>query len=527
MSAASAGGERSSAWTSLRLAMTSWRTGSVTLLSFSSGLPLGLVWIAIPDWMFDIGVDVRAVGLFTLAQWPWSVKFLWSPLMDRYVPWFWGRRRGWTAIAQVGLLALTLLLAGVGGHPDALWVVMALTLAIAFAAASQDIAIDAYAVDVLRREEQGVAVGARTALYRAAMMVAGGTAIWVASQLGWPAVNVGLALLYVPMLLVTWRAPEPEERIEPPRSLRDAVWLPFLGALSRHRALELLAFVVLYKLTDAFSQSLLRPFLNEMGYGEFDRGFVLATGGLVITIAGTFLGGFACTGIGLGHSLWIFGFLQIFSNVGYLLITYAPGNRPLMYAAMSFELFATGLDMGAFGVFLLRMTQKRFSATQYALFSSLFGLPRILAGPLTGLIVHAAGWRSFFWFTMAAGIPGLLMLWRFAPLGVREPEFRVESARVREPLTAAGMWLRGLVGAVAGLAISGAGYALLQAVEAFNDDPAAGFRLGDAVRGMFAFSTAEDWVRLVVLVAVGAICGMFAAAIAAARHGDTSDVVES
>src|SRR5512137_1576126 len=235
------------AWRSLALAMRSWRTASVVLLSFSSGMPLGLVWYSIPDWMRSIGVDIRLVGLFTLAQAPWAFKVVWSPLMDRYVPPFWGRRRGWMAVTQIALAVLGLLLAGVGRHPDAIWVVGALALAVALASASQDIAIDAYAVEVLRAEEQGAAVGARIALYRAALVVSGGAAITAAGRLGWPTVNLVLALLYLPMLLITWKAPEPEEKVQAPASLRDAIWHPFLGFLARHRALEILAFVFLYK----------------------------------------------------------------------------------------------------------------------------------------------------------------------------------------------------------------------------------------------------------------------------------------
>src|SRR5512138_2932248 len=143
------------AWTSLALAMQSWRTASVVLLSFASGMPLGLVWYAIPDWMRSIGVDIRLVGLFTLAQAPWAFKVVWSPLMDRYVPPFWGRRRGWMAVTQVALAVLGVLLAGVGRRPEAIWVVGAIALAVAFASATQDVAIDAYAVEVLRKEEQG------------------------------------------------------------------------------------------------------------------------------------------------------------------------------------------------------------------------------------------------------------------------------------------------------------------------------------------------------------------------------------
>src|SRR6202166_1750555 len=258
---------------SLAAAMRSSRAASVVLLSFSSGLPLGLGWIAIPDWMRKIGVDIRLVGLITLAQAPWTFKFLWSPLMDRYTPPFFGRRRGWAAVMQVALCVLTLGLAGVGNHPDPHWVFAALALAIAFASASQDIALDAYAVDVLRPDEQAVAGGARTAIYRVGMVVAGGVGITLAGRFSWPVVNCMLALLYLPMLAVTWKAPEPPGLPPPPPTLRDAVWLPFVGFPARRRALEILAFVILYRLTDNLAQSLQRPFLFGWGTRASHRGF--------------------------------------------------------------------------------------------------------------------------------------------------------------------------------------------------------------------------------------------------------------
>ena len=208
----------------------------------------------------------------------------------------------------------------------------------------------------------------------------------------------------------------------PPPTLQDAVWLPLLGMLRRPRALEILAFVLLYKLGDQLTQSLTRPFLIDMGYDAFHRGIALTTLSVAFTILGTFAGGIVTTVAGLGHSLWIFGVVQIFSNAGYLLL--AVLDRPnvmTMYGATSFEAFAAGLGMGAFGVLLFRLTEKRFSATQYALFSSLFAVPRVLAGPITGFTVDALGWPSFFLLTMALGIPGLVMLARFVPIGVREP----------------------------------------------------------------------------------------------------------
>jgi len=511
--------KRRGTWASLLEAMRSWRTASVSLLSFSSGLPLGLVWIAIPDWMRDIGVDIRIVGLISLAQAPWTFKFLWSPLMDRYVPPFLGRRRGWATIAQVALFALSLMLAGVGDHPETPWVVGALALAIAFAAATQDIAIDAYAVDVLRPEEQGVVVGARIAVYRVAMFVAGGMSITLAGAYSWPLVNVGLALAYLPMLLITWKAPEPEQQFVVPRTLRDAIWLPFLGFLSRHRALEILAFVFFYKFADQLAQSLTRPFLNDMGYNSVDRGVALASVGTVATIVGTFGGGVVTTLIGLGPSLWLFGFLQIFSNIGYFLLAGSEVNRFLMFGATGFELLTSGLGTGAYSVLLLRMTQKRFSATQYALFSSLFGLPRLLAGPVSGFLVHAIGWRSFFLFTMACGIPGMVLLARFVPLGVREPRFEIRTPAERRPLSSRQLVVRGLVGAAAGGIGATMLLVILAALQALPSETGEGFHLGHAIAAVFQPTGLNGWLELLGIGVFGLTCGLLTAAVSAARHG--------
>ncbi len=516
--------KRLSNWQSLVRAMKSWRTASVSLMSFSSGMPLGLVWIAIPDWMTKIGVDLRVVGLITLAQAPWMFKFLWAPLMDRYVPLQrLGRRRGWIAIAQVALFATTLSLAGVGGHPDTPWVVGALALAVAFAAATQDIALDAYAVDVLRPEEQGVAVGARTAVYRAAMYLAGGFSITLAGMTSWPLVLVLLSVCYLPLIVITWKAPEPEGQLPAPKTVREAVWLPFLGFLSRHRALEILSFVLLYKFADQLAQTLQRSFLVQAGYSDFDRGVALATVGLVGNLIGVFFGGALTTTLGLGRSLWLFGFLQIFSNLGYVLLSVQPGpNRWLMYGAMAFETLASGMGTGAYGVLLLRLTQKRFSATQYALFSSLFGLPRLLSGPITGFLVHAIGWTSFFWFSIFAGIPGMLLLGRFVPWGQREPEFSIEPPKYKDPLSSGQLALRGAIGAIAGLGIGALIRAALRALEGVKDGkPFA------PMAELLTFLNPNDlkgWLSLVALTTFAAVCGLFTAAVVAARHGAGAEV---
>lgn len=493
----------------------------MSLLSFSSGLPLGLVWLAIPDWMRSNNVDIRVVGLFSLAQAPWSFKMLWSPLMDRYVPPFWGRRRGWAAIWQVVLAILTIGLAGLGGTPEAPWVVAALALAIAFASASQDIAIDAYAVEVLRKDEQGVAVGARVALYRAAMFVAGGLSISAASHFGWPAVNVALALLYLPMLVVTWLAPEPAVQPAPPPSLREAIWQPFLGLLSRHRAVEILAFVVTYKLSDNLATALTRPFLRDIGYSADDRGIALGTIGLMATLGGTFFGGAATNRLGVGNALWIFGILQTVANLGYWLVAQHPVDRPLMYGAIGVEQLLSGMGTGAFSVLLLRLTQRRFSATQFALLSSLFGLPRILSGPISGYLVETIGWPDFYLFTIVCGIPGLILLARFVPPGTREPTFAVEPVVAGAPLSTAALVARGLVATLVAFAFALVLLVGVPTVETYLSSNVR-FRtptLSEAFSAALCPTDVAGWMQLAGMAVFALLSGLFAAAVAAARHG--------
>jgi len=512
-------------WRTVWLAMRTWRTAAVSLLSFSSGLPLGLVWIAIPTWLAQEHVDIKLIGLFTLAQAPWTFKFLWSPLMDRFaapVPNA-GRKLGWAFLMQLVLFGLTLVLAGVPFRPEVIWIVGSLTLAMAFASASQDIAIDAYAVEVLHPDEQGAAVGARIALYRAAMFVAGGLAITLAGRWSWPAVFVLLAFLYLPMIAVTWLAPRSDyDQVAPPPSLRAAVWDPFVSFLSVHRALEILAFVILYKLSDNLATALIRPFLVQMGFDNVDVGVATATIGLFATLAGTLLGGLFTTAWGLGHALWFFGALQILANLGYVAVADVGVNRPLMYSAMGFESLTTGMGTGAFSVLLLRMTQKRFSATQYALFSSLFAVPRLLSGPVTGVLVDAVGWRNFFLLTIAAGVPGLILLQRFSPLGTREPAFAVEAVRAVLPLGRSALAARALIGGMIGFLGGAVAVAMLAAMRRVHARPGEGFDLLSPLAAFFLPHTAAGWFQFLGVVLFGSVIALATAASYVARSGGTA-----
>jgi PAT family beta-lactamase induction signal transducer AmpG len=511
-------------WRAIVAAMKSPRTAAVSLLSFSSGIPLGLVWIAIPDWLRNSGVDLTIVGLVTLTQAPWTFKVLWAPLMDRWsIPWL-GRRRGWAALMQIALFALTLMLAGVGHRPETPWVVLALSLAIACASATQDIAIDAYSVDVLRPEEQGVAVGASRSIYRIAMYLAGAFSITFAGWTSWPVVCACMALLYLPMLLVTIKAPEPEDAPKAPKTLRDALWLPFLGFLGRHRAIEILAFVILYKISDNLAVALLRPFLIDKGYSDMERGIVLGTVSIFATVIGTLAGGILTTAMGLGHALWLFGFLQIFSNVGYILVDRSPHNVWMMSAAAVFDQGMSGMGTGAFSVLLLRMTQKRFSATQYALFSSLFGIPRIVSGPIAGATVSALGWETFYWITLFAGIPGMLMLQRFSPLGTRDPVFTVEAPKRAAPLSKGALVARGVVGGLVALAVGVVSLAALAGLRAVVADKTQPFDLLAHLVAVVAPADLRGWLSLVGLFVFAAFVGLTTAAVFAGRRQADSEV---
>jgi MFS transporter, PAT family, beta-lactamase induction signal transducer AmpG len=505
-------------WQSLAEVFRSRRLGSVCALSFASGLPLGLVWLAVPAWMTRLGVDIKVVGLFTLAQAPWTFKVLWAPLVDRYPLPLLGRKRGWILATQALLVALGLGFAAAAEPPVSVGTIGALCLAMALASATFDIAYDGYSVEVLRREEHGVAGGARMAIYRVAMWVSGRLSISLSAIWGWATVHLGLAVLYVPTMVAAWLAPDPEDPPAPPPTLRQAVWEPFVGLLAQHRALEILAFVVLFKLSDNLTQALTGPFLVQMGFSDWDVGIGAGTVGTVAFIVGAVLGGLLSAGRGLGPALWISGFLQIFSNLGYAVVAQVGVNRPIMYSAQGFEYLTTGMGSGAFAALLLRLTDKRFSATQFALLSSLFTIPRVLAGPPAGLLADTIGWRDFFVLTLASGIPGMVMLARFVPWGVREPEFHVAAAGTGRPLSrrALALWstLAGLVTAAAGLLVM----ALLGAIRSYRSRK--GFDLGGQLARYLEPAGWGDLLTVVGVVVVGAAAGlMVAAALVARRQG--------
>ena len=523
-------------WASLKAAASSRRIGAVTLQSFSSGLPLGLVWIALPAFLTYRGVDIRTVGVFSLAQAPWSFKFLWSPLMDRYGPRFgtMGRRRSWILVCQA---LLTLGILGLASRSGAdVGTIAVLGLFVAFAGASQDIVIDAYAVEVLERDEQGVAVGARTALARSAVLLSGAVTITLGQRLGWPPVFAVLALLFVPLAAVVLWSPEPQAAPPPPRSLREAVFGPLLELFRRSGALPILGFLVLYKFGENLATALTRPFLIQKCFVPEDVGLATATIGLIGLITGTFWGGVSTERIGLTRCLWLFGAIQAVGFLGYVAIDrMTPGSpcaggaigvvvqplvhRLVMYGAILIETSCQGLATGAFGVMLLRMTQKQFSATQYALFSSIFAVGRILPGPIAGYTADAIGWTPFYLLCTVASVPGLVLLQRFAPLGGREPALDALEPVEARPVSRGRVLVTAGVAGAAGFALSLGLVGLLAALRSARASAGGRLDVPGAIARVLAPAQVSDWLRLAGLAVVGLVAAAAAGAFLVARHG--------
>lgn len=390
------------------------RVLSLLGLGFSSGLPLALIGTTLQAWMTTENVDLRVIGIFSLVGLPYTIKVLWAPVMDRFtIPWL-GRRRGWIVLTQVLLAALILAL-GLSSPSLMPWLVAALALAIAFSSASQDIVIDAYRADVLHERELGAGAATTVVGYRLAMLTSGAIALIVSDYLPWHLIYLSMAGLMLANILFTLVAPEPAERVVPPKTLKDAVWEPLLTYFRRSGALEMLVFIMVYKLCDALAGAMTTPFLLEVGFSRTDVGTVNKAFGLVSTVLGTLAGGSIIARIGINRSLWIFAFLQALSNFAFTALALVGKDYTVMVAAIGLENLFGGMGTAAFVAFMMRLCDKRFTATQYALLTSFMAVTRVLAGVPTGFMVNAMGWPWFFAVSILGALPGIMLLPRFAP----------------------------------------------------------------------------------------------------------------
>lgn len=387
--------------------------GVTLLYGFSCGIPLALTGSTLQAWLTQEKVDLTTIGIFSLVGAPYTLKFLWSAVMDRYVPSFFGRRRGWILIAQVLLIA-GIAVMGLTDPSKSPLAMATIAFMVAFFSASQDIVVDAWRTEVLKPEEYGLGSGTYTMGYRIAMIVSGALALILADRMPWSRVYLWMALsMGVGALTTLFLAQEPEIKDAPPRTLREAVILPLVDFFKRKGAYEILAFIVLYKLDVVVALAFTTPFMLHLGFTKTDIGVVNKGVGMVATLIGTFSGGIAMTRLGMKRSLWTFGILQGVGNLTFFALAHVGKNYPLMVAAITTENLLSGMGTAAYSAFLMTLCNPRFTATQYALLTSLMALTRVLAGVPSGFLAERVGWEWYFIIAISLMIPGLALLTRF------------------------------------------------------------------------------------------------------------------
>lgn len=385
-------------------------------LGFSSGLPLALVSSTLEARYAGSSVDLTTIGLVSLVGLPYVLKPLWAPLLDSASFPFLGRRKGWILVTQwmVSLALLVMAFFDAGAHPVMLAV---LALVTAYLAASQDIAIDAYRVDILTPEERGVGVALFVGAYRIAMLVSGGIAFILSDQIGWQWTYCLMALIMILGSIATIFAPMPVSDVITPPNLAKAILEPFKEFLSREKAIALLLFIVLYKLGDVFALKLLSSFLHrEIGASMTEIGMVKKLGGFGVSLLGVFIGGFILIRTRLFTGLLVFGLLQAISNVLFVWLAQIGYNKILFITAICFEEFCAGLGTAAFSAFLMSLCNTRFSALQFSLLSSLTAVARETLGPLAAWVATTFGWVTFFEVSIFMAFPGLFLLYWLKPV---------------------------------------------------------------------------------------------------------------
>ncbi len=389
----------------------------LVFLGFSSGLPLYLLVNLLQAWLAKSGLNVKAIGLFALVMIPYTWKFLWSPLMDRFSFNMLGRRRGWMAITQV-LLVFAIGSLGMFDPQTQLPIIIALAVGVAFLSASQDVVIDAYRRETLLDNEQGLGAAIYVNAYKVANLVPGSLSLILADHVSWNLVFWVTAAFMLPGLICTLLAPEPTVYGAPPKNIREAVVLPFKEFIARDgwvTALWTLSFIFLYRIGDSVAGALLTKFFIDLGFQLTEIGVVAKLTVFWASIAGGVVGGIWMVKLGINRALWIFGVLQALTSLGFALLAYVGPNLYLLAAAIGFEGFGVGLGTAAFVAYIARTTDPRYTATQFALFSSLAAVPRTFVTSSVGFIVAETGWFYFFIFCFVIAIPGMLLLPKIAP----------------------------------------------------------------------------------------------------------------
>ena len=390
----------------------SFRMLLMLLVGFSSGIPLGLTGSTLQAWLATEKVDITTIGLFSLVGLPYTWKFLWAPLLDRFAPGFLGRRRGWMLVFQVLLIfsIASMALGEPGVHPGGLAL---MAVAVAFFSASQDTVIDAFKTETLLPSEFGTGSGFYIMGYRLAMLTSGALALILADgHLTFPQIYLLMAGTMAVGVIASLLAAEPTAgRV--PKTLREAIIDPFVEFFGRRGAWEVLFFIIFYKLEVAVGTALMTKFFLDLGFTKTDIGYVTKLFGLIATIAGALLGGALIPVFGMLRSLWIFGILQGATNLLFYWCAHIGQNRTALILTIGGENFASGMGTAAYSAFIMSLCNRRFTATQYALLTSLMAMTRVLAGAPTGYLQQAVGWENFYLISTCLMAPGLLLLTRF------------------------------------------------------------------------------------------------------------------
>jgi len=397
---------------------------------FASGLPLYLLFNLVPAWLRSEQVDLKTIGLFALIQFPYTWKFLWSPLLDRYVVPVLGRRRGWMLLTQIGLLAVIASMGAFSPQSD-LHVIAWIATLLAFLSATQDIVLDAYRRELLSDVELGLGNAVHVNAYRIAGLIPGSLSLILADFLPWSTVFIVTALFMLPGVIMTLLVQEPH-RAAPPKTLREAVVEPFHEFITRkgwRSALLILAFLFFYKLGDSMCTALATPFYLDMGFSKTQIGLIAKNAGLWPAVIGGMLGGLWMVKIGINKALWLFGVVQVVSIFGFAWLASVGHHAEItaveltqLAIVIGLEALGVGLGTVAFVAFIARSTHPAYTATQFALFTSLMAVPRTFANAATGWLVEAMGWTGFFLLCAVLALPGMLLLFKVAPWREAAPE---------------------------------------------------------------------------------------------------------
>ncbi len=384
------------------------------IMGFACGLPLHLTLDVLKTWMRIEGVNLTMIGLFSLVGLPYTVKFLWAPILDRFTLPFLGRRRGWLLVVQV-ILMISIVGLGLTDPKNSPLLVALVAFLVTFFSASQDIVVDAYRREDLADEELGLGSSLYVNGYRAGMLLAGGGGLIMVAHISFTLVYMIMAACLLPGVITTLLTPEPVINVGKPRNMKEAVIDPLVEYFSRRSSLLILAFILLYKIGDTMAAAMTAPFYIDMGFSTDEIGKVVKFFGTGAVLTGGFVGGIIMLRLGINRSLWIFGFLQGLSTAGFAVLAKIGYSITALAGVIAFENLSSGMGTSAFVAFMASITNKKFTATQYALLTSLMGVPRVFASAPTGFFVEHMGWESFFIACALIAVPGILLLLKFAP----------------------------------------------------------------------------------------------------------------